>query len=308
MQFLPTRRLAAAFALGAVVAACDTQPTAIDADDLNLTSTAEPVFGARPSVTDPNNPLIPTTSGVADLERFEVCKRWDGPGPHGVAEFSIEIDRDRDGAIDTTFTRTSDQFYGPDANGWSCYELWEHGANGGDVIVTETGVIGGAHPYVVTSTADFITTGVVAPPTSGGAVVRGIVGGQSGVTALFVNTAQPPLVGGQGCTPGYWKQRHHFDSWAAPYTPDTPFSAVFEDAFPGKTLLDVVKQGGGGLKALGRHAVAALLNGASAGVSYDLTDSDVVAQFNAAYPGSKRDYTALKNQLVSFNEQGCPLN
>jgi hypothetical protein len=111
--------------------------------------------------------------------------------------------------------------------------------------------------------------------------------------------------GGEGCTPGYWKQRHHFGSWAAPYTPSTQFSAVFANAFPGKTLLQVLQQGGGGLIALGRHTVAALLNAASSGVDFDLTPADVVAQFNAVFPGG--NYEALKNQFEGFNEQSCPL-
>ena len=29
--------------------------------------------------------------------------------------------------------------------------------------------------------------------------------------------------------------------------------------------------------------------------------------FNAVFPGSKRDYNALKDELEGFNEQGCPL-
>lgn len=308
MKLTKAPRIVGALTLAAGFAACEAAPTAFDSSEVLLTATAEPVFGARPAVTDPNNPLIPTTATVADWERFEVCKRWEGPGPHGVAEFRIDVDRDRNGTVDTTFTRTSADFYGPDANGWSCYELWEHGANGGELTVTETGVVGGAFPYVVTSSVDFLTDGTVPQPTFGAEVVRGIVGGHSGVTALFVNTAQPPAGGGQGCTPGYWRQRHHYDSWAAPYTPDTPFGAVFEDAFPGKTLGQVVRQGGGGLKALGRHTVAALLNAQSSGVSYDLTASEVIDGFNAVYPGSKKEYNTLKDQFEGFNEQGCPLN
>jgi hypothetical protein len=116
----------------------------------------------------------------------------------------------------------------------------------------------------------------------------------------------PPPGGGEGCTPGYWKQKQHFDSWTSPYTPDTQFSAVFEDAFPGMTLLEVLAQGGGGLNALGRHTVAALLNSASGGVDYDMTTTDVINAFNAAFPGG--DYEALKGRLEGFNEQGCPLN
>ncbi len=114
--------------------------------------------------------------------------------------------------------------------------------------------------------------------------------------------------GGEGCTPGYWKQSQHFDSWTDPYMPNTPFSDVFENAFPGMTLLDVLKQGGGGLKALGRHTVAALLNAASPGVSYDVSVNDVIGRFNAVFPGSKNNYNGLKNLFEEFNEQGCPLN
>jgi hypothetical protein len=115
----------------------------------------------------------------------------------------------------------------------------------------------------------------------------------------------PPPGGGEGCTPGYWKQRHHFCAWPPPYAPTTLFSDVFENAFPGKTLLQVLSQGGGGLKALGRHTVAALLNAASDDVSYDLSASDVINAFNAVFPNG--DYSRLHRELEQFNEQGCPL-
>ena len=116
------------------------------------------------------------------------------------------------------------------------------------------------------------------------------------------------ISGGEGCTPGYWKQPHHFDSWTFPFTPDTLFSDVFEDAFPNMTLLQVLSQGGGGLNALGRHTVAALLNAASSGVDYDLPVNEVINSFNQVFPGTKSAYNTLKNNFESFNEQGCPLN
>lgn len=132
-----------------------------------------------------------------------------------------------------------------------------------------------------------------------------------GAIFSFFNTAAPPPPppppsGTQGCTPGYWKQAHHFDSWVG-YTPNTQFSAVFDNAFPGKTLLDVLKLGGGGLNALGRHTVAALLSSSNPGVDYAVaTPAEVIAEFNAAFPGS--DYTTLKDRFEGFNEKGCPLN
>lgn len=131
-----------------------------------------------------------------------------------------------------------------------------------------------------------------------------------GAIFTFYNSPQtpppPPPSGGQGCTPGYWKQAQHFDSWVG-YTPNTLFSDVFENAFPGRTLLQVLSQGGGGLTALGRHTVAALLNAASGGVAYDVaTPAEVIARFNAVFPGG--DYSGLKDTFEGFNEQGCPLN
>jgi len=113
------------------------------------------------------------------------------------------------------------------------------------------------------------------------------------------------ICGGEGCTPGYWKQRQHFGNWTAPYAPNTKFDAVFADAFGEMTLLQVLWQGGGGLKALGRHAVAALLNAASADVEYDMSVEDVIAAFNEAYASG--DYEGAKMELEDFNEQGCPL-
>jgi cysteine-rich repeat protein len=116
------------------------------------------------------------------------------------------------------------------------------------------------------------------------------------------------LVGDEGCTPGYWKQKQHFDSWTAPYAPNTPFANVFEDAFPGQTLLSVLKNGGGGLDALGRHTVAALLNAASSGVNYGQTPAGIIGSFDAVYPGTKRDFNGLKDDFEYDNERGCPLN
>ena len=128
---------------------------------------------------------------------------------------------------------------------------------------------------------------------------------------------QPPG-GGDGCTPGYWKQSHHFDSWPAAYSPNgTTFGEVFTDCGAGdtlnrpesgsicdKTLLQALELRGGGLNALGRHAVAALLSAST--VSYDLTPGQVVSAVNDAL--SSNSYSSTKNMLADYNEQNCPLN
>lgn len=112
---------------------------------------------------------------------------------------------------------------------------------------------------------------------------------------------------GEGCTPGYWKQRHHFDSWYS-YSPDTLFGDMFEDAFPGQTLLEVLKNGGGKLKALGRHTVAALLNASSTDVNYGQTAAAIVDTFNTAYPGTNDAYESVKDGFEYDNERDCTLN
>ncbi len=111
--------------------------------------------------------------------------------------------------------------------------------------------------------------------------------------------------GGQGCTPGYWKQKQHSFAWTD-YTTETLFDDIFEDTFTGMSLLEVLKQGGGGIKALGRHTVAALLNSASSDVEYNATVESVISAFNAAAAGNT-DIEGQKNIFNDFNEQGCPL-
>ncbi len=126
------------------------------------------------------------------------------------------------------------------------------------------------------------------------------------VTCTPTPPPPPPDDGGEGCTPGYWKQAHHFDSWTG-YSPTDDYETVFGvDASFDKDLLGALKQGGGGEKALGRHAVAALLNSASGGVSYDYSTAEVIALVQDAYASG--DFAGAKNLLEAANESGCPLN
>ena len=130
----------------------------------------------------------------------------------------------------------------------------------------------------------------------------------NGMVWFKLKVGEDPPGGGEGCTPGYWRQEQHFDSWTG-YAPSDLFSSVFADAFPGQTLLDVVWARGGGLNALGRHAVAALLNAAHPDVEYDYSVADVIAAFNEAYASGDKDH--IENQKDEFdflNNQGCELN
>jgi cysteine-rich repeat protein len=112
--------------------------------------------------------------------------------------------------------------------------------------------------------------------------------------------------GGEGCTPGYWKQEHHFDSWVG-FDPSDDYETVFGiDASFTKTLLGALRQGGGGEKALGRAAVAALLSAASPDVDYFDSVAGVIARVQAAYASGEIE--ATKDLLDEQNNEGCPLD
>lgn len=116
---------------------------------------------------------------------------------------------------------------------------------------------------------------------------------------------EPPGGGTEGCTPGYWKQEHHYDSWVT-YAPSDDFEAVFGvDASTSWTLGTAVKAKGGGENALARHAVAALLNAASS-VDYLYSTAEVIAAVQDAYASG--DFETTKDLLADENELGCPLN
>jgi hypothetical protein len=70
----------------------------------------------------------------------------------------------------------------------------------------------------------------------------------------------------------------------------------------------VLQQGGGGLNALGRQTVAALLNAAHPGVDYQFTPEQVIAMFNSTFPGSNQQYNELKATFERANSRDCPLD
>jgi hypothetical protein len=111
--------------------------------------------------------------------------------------------------------------------------------------------------------------------------------------------------GGQGCTPGYWRQEQHFDSWVN-YSPSDYYDPTFGVDGSFETLLDAVWARGGGEKALARHAVAALLSASSPDVDYAFTVGEIMAMVQAAYDSG--DFEYAKNQFEYQNELGCPLD
>lgn len=109
----------------------------------------------------------------------------------------------------------------------------------------------------------------------------------------------------QGCSPGYWRQSHHYDSWQD-YAPSDLFDDVFErEVDQDLTLGDGVQLGGGELNALIRHSVAAILNAASDDIAYPFTVAEVRASFQAALQSEQ--YEATKDIFDDANNLGCPL-
>lgn len=145
-------------------------------------------------------------------------------------------------------------------------------------------------------------------------------------TSTPTNTPVPPTntptptatpVVANGCTPGYWKQDQHFDSWVT-YTQSQTLESVFDVpdslGMDNTTLLAALDGGGGpGVQGaatiLLRAATASLLN-STANVSFSLTTQQVIDRTNAALATLDRDtILALAGNLDARNNAGsCPLN
>jgi hypothetical protein len=126
-------------------------------------------------------------------------------------------------------------------------------------------------------------------------------GPESDYQETILEMVVPPSSGGDGCTPGYWK--NHPDAWAATgYSAGMSFDAVFGVNFfdPDITLGQAIALGGGGVNKIARHATAALLSAAHPDVDYLYSVSQIIAIVQAG--GVNIDL------LVAENERGCPLN
>jgi hypothetical protein len=130
-------------------------------------------------------------------------------------------------------------------------------------------------------------------------------------------TFTPTPIPFEGCTPGYWRQTHHFDSWVV-YTPNQSLESVFDVpnslGMDNVTLANALRfNGGSGLTGAARNllraAVAALLNSSSLDVNYALTTAEVIQLVNTALASNNRNtMLTLAAQLDRYNNRGCPLN
>lgn len=140
-------------------------------------------------------------------------------------------------------------------------------------------------------------------------VTRLVVNFPSSGALTDIQISVPDNGGFQGCTPGYWRQPQHLDSWVN-YSPEGLFEEVFLVSLPrrvdGYTLLEAAWARGGQERALLRHATAALLNANNPAVYYAYSEADVFAMVRSAF--ATGDYETWKNVFADANEAGCPLN
>ena len=142
------------------------------------------------------------------------------------------------------------------------------------------------------------------------------------IAAALTIENPPSTGGGEGCTPGYWKNhdgsKKSGNAWAAtPYTTGQLLSTVFSPTGLGSldsyTLRQALDFGGGSSllekkQLLVHHAVAALLNAAHPDVSYPMTVAQITSAVNAALESNdEASILALKDQLDRQNNAGCPL-
>ncbi len=165
----------------------------------------------------------------------------------------------------------------------------------------------------ITRTVTDVALGADVIDNPAGPSVTDFIRGDRGVILEFTNE---PIRGDDGCTPGYWKNhagpdshsrggQRRASSWQG-YDPNDSFDATFGVASSfGGTLIQALIRGGGGENALGRHAVAALLNAAHGTVIFFYTEAEVIGIVQDAY--SSGDFGAAKDLLATQNEMGCPL-
>ncbi len=126
--------------------------------------------------------------------------------------------------------------------------------------------------------------------------------------------------GDSGCTPGYWKQEQHFDSWPEPFAPDTMLRDVFvtvpAEYVPDDTFLEALNYGGGpGVEGatgiLLRAAVAALLNAQALGLAFEDSPTEVIDSTVGRLQSQWRPTILTRATYfdsINNGPDGCPLN
>lgn len=169
--------------------------------------------------------------------------------------------------------------------------------------------------YSVEETNNFVPTF----HTAVGPTIQGSIDdGKLGCVAIYYNSEIEVPGGGEGCTPGAWKNRlRRIGAWdETAYAPTDKVTDVWSEAaacYGDETLLEALSfQGGDSFcektEILLRAATAALLNASHPGVDYDLTVAQIIAAGNAAIASGDKDIViGVAEALDDFNNQGCDI-
>ena len=124
--------------------------------------------------------------------------------------------------------------------------------------------------------------------------------------------------GGEGLTPGFWKNHSIYgpaplSGWPETgLSPDASYEAIFGVNVLGSetpTLLQALGTGGGGVEALMRHSTAALLNAANPYVDYYYTTAQIISMTQTAInSGNAATIESTKNLFATQNEMGANLS
>jgi hypothetical protein len=134
--------------------------------------------------------------------------------------------------------------------------------------------------------------------------------------------AEKEWIGGEGCTPGYWK--NHPDCWTPTgFSPDDNITDVFDCIngqgwVDGDTLMDALNYEGGkgmpgAVRILLRAAVAAVLNAAHPDINYPqpgngLAWEEIVDDVCEAVAIDRDAMLDLADILDDWNNYGCPID
>jgi uncharacterized repeat protein (TIGR01451 family) len=125
--------------------------------------------------------------------------------------------------------------------------------------------------------------------------------------------------GGEGCTPGFWKEnaeKWNHSAWVG-HLPTDLFSTVFGRIIEVRTggnksntvtnpnLLQALNANGGQINALARHATAALLNISSGCINYGIGEAELISLVQQAI--DEEDWS-VAGYLDDLNNAGCPIS
>lgn len=268
----------------------------------------------------------PTSPETSSMDQLRLNSNPDLPsyvtlckiGPEGTyADFSISQDPAEGILLEGSSVTLNAVPLSEASVGNGCAEVWKsESSDDPDVAVTmtETDASDGTELDRVVIVGSLGGDRIIEMPSDPSVTVN--VNWNQGALVYFKNSLAD---GFEGCTPGYWRQDQHFDSWPDGRSPGDMLTGVFtipSDLMLARpehrtdpeslTLHEALVLRGGGVNGLIRHGVAALLNAESPDVDYGMTASEVISAFNSAIESG--EYEATKNEFEALNEEGCPLD